>query len=972
MIDKQGAARRPAAVARLVLVCAVTWLASLAQAQTNSSAVARPAAPAAKQPARVAARPATAASAVAPAVAQAGFSVAPPPAWVQATPAEAIPAELPRAPVQVALIERQTRVEDDARTNQYFVRGVRQINEPSGLEAASRVEVEFDPSYQRLVLHTVQVLRAGQRIDKLDARQVKLLHREPQLERQMIDGRMTAALVLDDVRVGDRIDWSYSLIGDNPVFAGRFVAWDWTLSSLGPTAHYRHRLLVPAARNVRHQTADPGVTVSSTLQGAMRETVFTRRLAPQFHFDPVAPGSIYLKDQIQLSEFADWADVARWAEQLFADAAHAGPELRAVAERLRAEPGTPAERLRRALDLVQTEVRYFGTEIGSNSHRPAAAEQVWRQRFGDCKDKVALLMALSRELGLSAQPLLVSTRYTSAAGGLLPSPLVFDHAIAGVELNGRLLWLDGTRSQQTGPAAERQPLGLGWGLPARAGVQALVALPSGADSVRVEAEQRLRFPNGLAGEARLESRHTFHGDLAEWLRSARAAQPPAEFAQQLAADLMRSYPGLSADGEPQLNDLPDRNAVTVSQAFRLRNPFRFPAQRQLQMDFALPALMSPLRLPDQNPRTQPLRLAYPGIYRESLAIEFFEPVYAKPASQRAEERNAQFELEVRYEATADVQRVSGELRLPNDRIEAADWSRYRDNLVKVWPRLSNTLSVSALTIAQMEGLRSRFDALETQARRGQLKLVTTAQRDAHGRLLLLSEQLASGRLAPALRAEALVARGEQLDHLGRLDDAKADFLQALQLSPQSAEVLGAMAVNAFLRGADDEAVRHAGAALAQSPADMGPRYTRVFAQYFRGDWRAARDEALQIVAQRGEVERSYAPIWLYLAERRAGGDGVAATASYQPTSSRPAWPHAVLQYLRGTGSFDAAMAATREDGKPDAGRLCELYFYAGEKALLDGDKRTARQHWQKSVDTGVIEFNEYSMAKRALEASDGR
>jgi len=963
------------------------WLSGLAlacvglalQAQTDAAAALRPAASAVGAVAKAPARPvASRAAASAPAAARpvtaastpSAYTLAAPPAWVDVLALEAVPAELPRAPVQLVLIDRQTRLQPGG--SQQYRRAVRQVNEPSGLEPAAQIEVEFDPGYQRLVLHSVAIVRGGQRIDKLETSRVKLLHREPQLERQMIDGRMTAALVLDDVRVGDRIDWAYSVIGDNPVFGGRFVDADWTLGSLGPAALYRYRLLAPAARNIRHQSGDVSVAVSSTLRGDERETLFVRRLTPVFRFDPTTPGDTYLKDQLQLSEFADWAEVARWAEQLFASAAQPGPAVLERAQALRAAHAEPAERLRAALDLVQTEVRYFGTEIGPNSHQPAAAEQVLRQRFGDCKDKVALLMALARALDLPAQPLLVSTRYLGAVQAMLPSPLAFDHAIAGVTLDGQLLWLDGTRAQQTGPAAGRQPVGLGYGLPARADATALVALPGTADALRVEAEDVFRVDQPMATGLTLEARETFYGDLAEMVRGARDSLSAADFNQQMAADHLRAYPGLVTDGGATLTELAGRNAVSVSQRYRWAEPWRFPQQRQLMLDFAMPTLMTALRLPDQNPRTLPLRIGWPGVYRQVLRFEFAEPVFAKPSSGQVDDKQQHFQLALRTEGGTTSQRIEAELRQTSDRIAPADWVRHRDALVKVWPRLNNTMTLSALSTAQAEALRGRFTALDDDLRRGRLKGSTAVQRDAQVRVMVLGEQLGSGRLSPKLRAEALTARGEQLDHLGRMAEAQADFQQALALSPGSAEVLGALAVNALLRRADDEAVGHASAALATAPSDMAPRYTRAYAHYFRQAWGPAQDDLGQILASRSEVERSYAQIWLYLANRRAGGDGLAAIAKHVPAASQPGWPFAVLQYIKGAGSFDQALVAARDDGKPDPGKLCELYFYAGQKAVLDGDLRLARQYLQKSLDTGVIEFNEYPMAQRELEALRGR
>jgi lipoprotein NlpI/transglutaminase-like putative cysteine protease len=965
---------RSATHALVALAMAAGGLATSGAAFAAGETPAKPTAAAARALPKAPAKPASApgAKAAEPAGA-AGYTIAPPPAWVQPLVAQAMPPELPRAPMQFALIERQNRLE--AKSVHRFHRAVRQVNDTAGLQQAAQMEIEFDPSYQRLVLHQVDVIRGGQRVAKLDAalaaKGIKLLHRETQLERQMVDGRMTASIVLDDVRVGDRIDWSYSLVGANPVFGDKFVDLDWSVASNGPTALYQYRLLAPPERNVRHQAGDPSVVVSSQVRDGWRETLFQRRLAPQFHFDPYVPGGAYQRDEIQLSEFADWAEVAQWADKLFAPATQAGPEIKARAAALAAQTADPAERLRLALDLVQTEVRYFGTEIGPNSHQPALAETVLKQRFGDCKDKASLLTALLGAMDISATPLLVSTRYQRQVNTVLPSPLAFDHVIAGAQLDGKTLWLDGTRSLQTGAATTRQSVGLGWGLPAKGGTNALQALPEPQGQLRVVAEDNFRF-GVLADDARLESRQTFHGDLAELVRASRASQPAADFDRQMASEYNRMYPTAQADGPSELIEVAGQNALTVVQRFKLKAPWRFPQQRLLTTDFALPALINPLRLPDQNPRTMPLRMGYPGQYRQVVNFQFAEPVFSKPGSSRFEENNAFFRLGVRSDSGADNIRIEADLGLLAEQIEPGDWARYRDALNKVWPRLGNTIQVPALTLAQIDQLKPAFAQLEDDLRRGRIKVVTGAQRDAHVRLVVLGEQLKGNRLSPKLRAETLAARGEQFDHLGRMAEGQKDFDEAVRLDPQSSDAHAGLAVNALMRRADAQAVAAADEALKLAPSDMAPRYTRAFAHYFQRNWAAAQDDFKQILSNRSEVERSYAAVWLYLATRRSGGDGVAAVAPYAPSASKPGWPHAVTQYLVGRASFDQAMAATLEDNKPDAGRLCELYFYAGEKALIEGDARQARVYFTKALDTGVIEFNEYTMARRSLDQLDGR
>src|SRR5438445_907759 len=69
--------------------------------------------------------------------------------------------------------------------------------------------------------------------------------------------------------------------------------------------------------------------------------------------------------------------------------------------------------------------------------------QVLETRYGDCKDKATLFIALVRRLGLKAYPVLLSA--SGSADSTLPTVQQFDHMIAAVdrpEKNGGRIYLD--------------------------------------------------------------------------------------------------------------------------------------------------------------------------------------------------------------------------------------------------------------------------------------------------------------------------------------------------------------------------------------------------------------------------------------------------------------------------------------------------------------------------------------------------
>ena len=903
--------------------------------------------------------------------AAATFTIERNPAWVQPLALDPA-APVPAGPYQLLVSEEQVRVLDHGA--EHWHHAIRQINETSALQQGGQIEMTFDPAYQRLVFHKIEIVRGGQRIDKLDAKKIRLLQREQQLERQVVDGRFTASLVLDDLRAGDRVEWSASVIGDNPVFGGRFVDVEWDAYGNVPTGTWRLRLVAPVGRDIHVRVGDPATTtVTTSVRDGLRDTRFVRTNIAQLAADDRLPASEALKWQIELSEFADWKAVADWAAQLFARAMQTSPAVDAQVAELQAKASDREALLRATLDFVQRDIRYFGTEGGTDSHQPAAADTVLRQRFGDCKDKVALLAELLTRMGFDATPVIVSAQYQAASAKRLPGPLAFDHAIVRVMVDGKPVFLDATRAYQTGRVAAREALDLGAGLLAQAGTPALTELPNGRDTVRVETLDTFSFPK-LAREGSLTSVTTLHGEWAEWFRSGLASQPRADIEKAVYAETVRAYPSLVVSAPMEVVADGEDNTVKVTSRFRTGEFWTLPEQRALVGRYAMTALVPPLRLPDQATRTQPLRMQT-GRFLQHIVFDFGEPYPGQQNTPRFDEVNDIFELHMRGEAQSPHLDLFGELRLLVDAIPAAEWTAHRDRLNKIGQRLGGTMLMSPYSVSQFAALRTDSDALVARLRKGDLRVATPAQATATMKLLALDKELDSDRLTPPLRAQVLLAKGIALDNLGKQDLGKAAIESSLQLDPTSAEAHGALAENALGRGDDATVVKETAEALRLAPSKTDVYLTRGRMHYLDGEMGPARDDFVVALQSHAEVERMYGTIWLYLANRRSGADAARsldAVKAYEPSASYPEWPFSVLQLMENRASLDAALAASHENGQRSASRECELYYYAGEKALADGDLGNARKYLRMSVATGVTEFVEYQAARRELARLDGQ
>lgn len=495
---------------------------------------------------------------------------APLPAWADLLLLTSAQEPAASAPAVVRLWETQLLV---APSPVRLTHRVVQVNEASALAEISQTTLEFDPQFERLLLHRLVIVRGAQTIDHTRSAPVRLLQREAGLEQKMHSGAVTASIVLPDVHVGDSLQLVYSIVGPTVAHGARYsqrTLWDQPHA----VAWRRITLVAPAARRVRWRWfggADgAGPNPTQTVTAGLRRLRFEARDLAAAVAEPMTPARVSAMRQLQFSEYANWNEVARWAAPLFPADAPLPASMAPLIARLRALPDRE-ERASQALQWVQTEIRSCAVAHGESTVRPQAPVVVVRRGRGDCKDKALLLSALLRELGVNARPALASLATRSGPASMLPAPDVFDHVIVEVALGGRLYHLDPTSQGQAGLLSRMgQRLEGAAVLPVSAATRALaiVRSPNREEIFRTQLEERLALPQ-LGGEGRLEVEMRWFGSQAESLRVLLPRMDAAERRRFVAAGYEQQYDGCRLQGDPEISDDRRHNQLTIRARFAL-------------------------------------------------------------------------------------------------------------------------------------------------------------------------------------------------------------------------------------------------------------------------------------------------------------------------------------------------------------------------------------------------------------------
>jgi hypothetical protein len=350
------------------------------------------------------------------------------PAWIRA------PMELPPAPavatsssIRMLIVEEQMNVATAEQFTHYAMR----IESEAGLQNAGQITQTYASTFQKLRWHYLRVWRDGRKREVLSPDAIQVLRQEEDAERFTYHGWLSAVVILHDIRVGDIIEYASTRIGENPVFMGRYST---TLAGAAgvPVDRLLYRIVTPTQRVLHVKKAGAFRPDYHVERGDATEHIWTAADIPAVQPMTDAPDWEIQYPFVQVTEFSSWAEVAAWGRQLFAVPAEPAPELTERVITITKNLTTTEAKANAVVRFVQDEVRYLAIHLGESSHRPSPPDEVLNRRFGDCKDKSLLLVALLRQLGMQADVALVHTGWRGHVAELQPSPLCFDHVIVRV------------------------------------------------------------------------------------------------------------------------------------------------------------------------------------------------------------------------------------------------------------------------------------------------------------------------------------------------------------------------------------------------------------------------------------------------------------------------------------------------------------------------------------------------------------
>lgn len=120
------------------------------------------------------------------------------------------------------------------------------------------------------------------------------------------------------------------------------------------------------------------------------------------------------------------------------------PHLKNLVDSLTAKSKNKQETARNIYNWVQQNIKYVAFEEGMEGFIPRDANLVCSRRFGDCKDMSSILTVMLNTAGIPAYYTWIGTRDLPYKYSETPTPIVDNHMICTILLDGEYIFLDGT------------------------------------------------------------------------------------------------------------------------------------------------------------------------------------------------------------------------------------------------------------------------------------------------------------------------------------------------------------------------------------------------------------------------------------------------------------------------------------------------------------------------------------------------
>lgn len=553
------------------------------------------------------------------------------------------------------------------------------VTDNVGIQNVSTINVSYDPSYQKLKFHKINIIRNNTVINKLNISDIQVMRRELNAENHLYDGSLSAIIHLTDVRTDDIIDYAYSIVGFNPIHKNIFSN-HFYFNAYQPYGKINVTLLSPKKLNYKPYNTNIKPTISNLNNSYKYNWVITN--TKKLDYEEYMPDWKLIHETILISEFNSWKEVIDWGIDVFKISQPLDIDLIAKINQINNLHSSNGEKIKATLNFVQNEIRYLGLESGIGSYKPFSPNQVFKQRFGDCKDKSLLMVAMLNKMNIEAYPMLVNTSLKQNIKSVLPTPKIFNHCVVKVT-DGRNYYYDPTISNQGGEYDSTHFPNYGYGLVLKKDNETFDEIsPYSENKIEILEEFTIKE---LGKGATLKVVTMYHEAEADGMRLYFKNNSISSIEKEYIKFYSNYYYNVTATKQIRFEDKLSQNVFKVYEEYKLDSIWKPMVEKEnhIAANFLPTSFLDVLYFPTKDKRNSELSIIYPIIREHKIKVNL--PTDWNIESERLYVNSPGFyyEWKVDYNKNEKVMNLYYYIKTLKDHINKNEYKQYIQDVNKV-------------------------------------------------------------------------------------------------------------------------------------------------------------------------------------------------------------------------------------------------------------------------------------------------
>lgn len=302
---------------------------------------------------------------------------------------------------------------------------------------AGELEILYDSSYQKIRnIHAYTILPGGKKLRYSEINEFAVNE-----EAGSYSNEKRKTITMPEVNVGSVIDLSYTKKSSKADIEGHFYDQIY-LSYSEPVKVFRYSISFPGTMKPRVFSYNTKAAPEVRKKGDRTVYTWEQKNLDKDREEDFAPPYYEIWPYALITTVDDWKTVSEWFWKLISKNMAANEEIRAKVKELTRGKSKAGEKAEALVQYIRENFRYVSMSFWSNRYEPHPVTEVFKNKYGDCKDQSTLLIAMLREAGVEAWPALYAQEDEDRVYPDVPQLTYFNHVIVVFKEGDKTCYLD--------------------------------------------------------------------------------------------------------------------------------------------------------------------------------------------------------------------------------------------------------------------------------------------------------------------------------------------------------------------------------------------------------------------------------------------------------------------------------------------------------------------------------------------------